>query len=356
MTRWVATAPGKLVLLGEYAVLEGVPALVQAVDRYCRVTLTDCAAGDCRVEAPQLAIPPVRFELGDDGGPCWTEPVPAPFARTAALIESVSRHILAMGGRVTPFRMRVDTSELFDVAGSSPVKLGLGSSAATAVAIDSVLHAAYLSGEDTGTDESDAARVERLLVPGREAQGNAGSGIDLAASLCGGLLGYRIGDGRVEIRPLAWPEEIETCMVWAGEPASTTDLLAAWRRSQEAKPRQSRALSGEMQAVAGAGLSAVEQGDAGEILTCLSDYGEIMGKMNDLVGCEIVTTEHRIAGGLAELLNGVYKPCGAGGGDLGMAASCDERFASRMRHLCRQAGLTTLPIRPTAQGVRVTRE
>ena len=35
----VAKAPGKLVVLGEYAVLAGAPALVLAVDRYCRAEI-----------------------------------------------------------------------------------------------------------------------------------------------------------------------------------------------------------------------------------------------------------------------------------------------------------------------------
>ncbi|WP_376697354.1 mevalonate kinase family protein [Wenzhouxiangella sp. EGI_FJ10305] len=353
MPRWVATAPGKIVLLGEYAVLEGAPALVQAVDRRCRVELVHCQDADCRIEAPQLGIPPVRFRVDDRARLNWQEAVPAPFARTAALIESVLGYIAECGGRPGPFRMRVDTAELFDGSGQDAVKLGLGSSAATAVAIDAVLRAAFLEG---GRKETDFEIVSRLLQPGRKAQGNAGSGIDLAASLCGGLLGYRIRDERIEIRPLSLPGEIKTCFVWAGEPASTAELLTAWRRSREQHPREHGRLLGEMQTVASAGLEAVERGDVQEILACWSDYGEIMGKMNDLVGCEIVTAEHRIAGGLAELLNGVYKPCGAGGGDLGMAASLDSRFRSRMRHLCRQAGLKTLPLRPSEQGVRVTTE
>lgn len=352
MTRWVASAPGKVVLLGEYAVLEGAPALVQAVKRRCRVELTDCAAADCRVDAPQLGIPPVRFALGRAGRLRWQEVVPASFARTAALIDSVLEHIHQRGARIGPFRMRVDTAELFDTQGRRSVKLGLGSSAASAVAIDAILRAAFLD----EPPEPDAETVARLLVPGREAQGNAGSGIDLAASLCGGLLGYAIRNEQIEIRPLVLPPEVKTGFVWAGEPAATAELLAAWRRSRDESPREHDHLLGEMQTVASVGLAAVERGDSAEILACLSDYGEIMGKMNDLVGCEVVTTEHRIASGLAELLGGVYKPCGAGGGDLGMVASLDPKFGSRMRRLCRQAGLRTLAIRPDAQGVRVTRE
>jgi len=354
VTRWVATAPGKVVLLGEYAVLEGAPALVQAVDRYCRVELAPLKTGECLVEAPQLDIAPVRFRLGDDGRAQWNEALPAPFARTAALIESVLEHIARSGGVLTPFRMRVDTAELFDGDGKRPAKLGLGSSAATAVAIDAVLRAAFL--DDAAGSESAVETVARLLVPVRQAQGNAGSGLDLAASLCGGLIVYRIRNLQIEIRSLSLPDEIQTCFVWAGEPASTGELLAAWRRSMAVDSREHGRLLGEMQAVAKSGLEAVECGDAAEILACWSAYGEIMGKMNNLVGCEVVTAEHRIAGALAELLAGVFKPCGAGGGDLGMAASLDADFSSRMRHLCRQAGLRTLPIRPAAQGVQVTRE
>ncbi|MDZ7789645.1 MAG: hypothetical protein U5L08_03975 [Xanthomonadales bacterium] len=353
MSAWAATAPGKVVLLGEYAVLDGAPGLVLAVDRRCRVELKLCRAADCRIEAPQLGIAPVRFEPGEHGRPAWPENLPQSFARTAALIDDVLGHVHELGGRAAPFRLRIDTSELFDSDGSRPVKLGLGSSAATAVAIDAVLHAAFAGGNG---GESEAQTVARLLVPGRAAQGNAGSGIDLAASLCGGVLGYRIAGERVEISRMALPEDIATCFIWAGEPASTTDLLAAWHRSRELAPRSHGRLLGEMQAVAGAGLEAAERGDAAEILARWSDYGEIMGKMNDLLGCEVVTAEHRIGAGLAELLGGVYKPCGAGGGDLGMAASLDGAFRSRMQYLCRQAGLSMLPIGQAEHGVQVTRE
>jgi phosphomevalonate kinase len=352
VTRWVATAPGKVVLLGEYAVLDGAPALVQAVDRRCRVELVTCAAPECRAETPQLDIPAVRFELDDHGRVRWRE-VPAPFARTAALIDSVLEHIAFLGGRVRPFRIRIDTSELFHSDAKRSVKLGLGSSAATAVAIDAVLRAAFI---ESASGESEMETIARLLRPGREAQGNAGSGVDIAASLCGGLLSYRIENAQIQARPMELPEGVRTAFLWAGEPASTGELLAAWRGALEDRPREHGRLLGEMRAVANTGLAAVEANDAATLLACWSDYGDIMGKMNELIGRDVVTVEHRIAGGLAELLGGVYKPCGAGGGDIGMAASDDANFGTRMRHLCRKAGLASLSIGPDAKGVRVTRE
>ncbi len=47
--RFHARAPGKLVALGEYAVLDGAPALVLAIDRYAVATLEPSRDGDCHL-------------------------------------------------------------------------------------------------------------------------------------------------------------------------------------------------------------------------------------------------------------------------------------------------------------------
>ncbi|HUQ50718.1 MAG TPA: hypothetical protein VM692_00765, partial [Gammaproteobacteria bacterium] len=45
----VARAPGKVVALGEYAVLDGAPAVVLAVDRFVEVTIAASPDGACRL-------------------------------------------------------------------------------------------------------------------------------------------------------------------------------------------------------------------------------------------------------------------------------------------------------------------
>src|SRR6185295_6471595 len=52
MTTLVARAPGKLFLLGEYAVLDGAPAIVAAVDRFIEVRLTPRTVRTVRITAP----------------------------------------------------------------------------------------------------------------------------------------------------------------------------------------------------------------------------------------------------------------------------------------------------------------
>jgi len=99
----IASAPGKLILSGEYAVLDGGPALVLAINRRAIATRTKGPRGS----SPFLAA--VADELADRG------------LRDAAEI--------AMA-------IAVDSKAFYDSprAGLAPIKLGLGSSAAVTVA------------------------------------------------------------------------------------------------------------------------------------------------------------------------------------------------------------------------------
>lgn len=348
---WRAKAPGKLMLLGEYAVLDGAPALVLAVDRYCQVELSLCGADEAQIDTPELDQPPLKFQV-EQHRLVWSRPPAGGQARTARLIESIIACRPGSDAGLQPFRMRIDTAALFHGPAGARVKLGLGSSAASAVAIDAALGAAF--GETAGP--SGLASMPHLLDVTRAAQGGQGSGADLAASLCGGLISYRIGGNQPSIRRQSLPDGLVLVPVWTGLPASTGDLVAAWRRAARHRRNDYTRLLAAMRDQAQAGLQAVEGADGAALLACWSEYGRIMGKMNDLVDQPVVTAEHELAAGIAASLGGVYKPCGAGGGDVGLAAALDPLFDAAFREACRQAGLETLSMQPSAAGLQLRRE
>ena len=58
---FVARAPGKLVALGEYAVLDGAPAVVLAVDRYVEAAVGPSEDGSCRLMVRASEIVERRF-------------------------------------------------------------------------------------------------------------------------------------------------------------------------------------------------------------------------------------------------------------------------------------------------------
>ena len=62
-----ASAPGKLILIGEYAVLFGAPAAVMAVNRRASVRIEPSQDDRCRVESPGMGWEAELFGLGSDG-------------------------------------------------------------------------------------------------------------------------------------------------------------------------------------------------------------------------------------------------------------------------------------------------
>ena len=62
------SAPGKLVLIGEYGVLFGAPAVVMAVDRRALVELRSADGTRWILTAPEVAPRSVEFEVSPDGG------------------------------------------------------------------------------------------------------------------------------------------------------------------------------------------------------------------------------------------------------------------------------------------------
>ena len=165
------SAPGNILILGEYAVLEkGGLGAAAAVDVRVHLESTpDSAPGS------SLTVEAVM----PGGSFTWTRERPDDGPLISAIVAAVEK---AAGERTG--RIRVDSSALFGPAGR---KAGFGSSAAVSV----VLCAALLAGANTdantdaGADTSAVARA--ALTAHRSAQGGAGSGYDVYASANGGL-------------------------------------------------------------------------------------------------------------------------------------------------------------------------
>ena len=355
MSPMIATAPGKVILLGEYAVLDGSPALSLAVNRRARVELECCGNDECCIEAEQLGIEPIHFRLHEKGrvewscsGEQWQR-----FSRTGILLEHLCAHAAQRFNRLAPFRLRIDTAELFGDTSVGPVKLGLGSSAAVAVALDAAISA---HASNARALESPQAVFHRILPVYRATQHGHGSGIDLATSLTGGLIEYRLDEAGCHIASRRLPESLRLMFIWVGEPASTADLVGAWRQAQSREPAVAAHISERMQETCQAGLKAVSENDAGELAAQMGVYGRILGTMTDWAGIPVVTAMHRQAMTLAGQAGAHYKPCGAGGGDLGVAAAVAESAMTRLADALTDTGLWPIALAGDEQGVRVTRQ
>lgn len=315
-----AVAPGKVVLLGEYAVLEGHRALCAAVDRYAYVT-----------GSPQK---PARL-LSKNLGISWEGGEAPPELRAALSL------FQALGARGS---WEIDTSPLFAAAAVGqgempPPKLGLGSSGAALAALCVAL----------APERSPLERFQLVQSAHRAAQGGVGSGVDVAASTFGGLLvhqihknpGPKLSFGRCGVALL---------FLASGVAASTVDLVAKVRAAKD-REAVARALA-QISAAAEEAIFALEEESAGRLLKSFQDGSEAARALAEAAQAPLWLPVHSRADQIARAFGGSAKPTGAGGGDIILIAAPEEAVAPLTRKL-QEENLPPLPLQIDPFGARL---
>jgi phosphomevalonate kinase len=311
----VVSAPGKVFLIGEYAVLEGGPAVLAAVSRHAIAQYV-----------PEL--PP----------------------ESPLVAETIKRAVAALGDlapALPPGSPLVNTAAFHQ----DGVKLGLGSSAATAVAAAGAVLS--FAGIDIG------ARRDLLFEVAdeahRAAQGGLGSGGDVAASVHGGFIGYL--RARAEpmakplIRKLSRPRGLQLVVFWTGTSARTPELVQAVRALAARAPTAYANLIDGLRHTADQFVHAFLANDARGTIVHADAYGRLLEKLGASAEVPIVTPPFVEVAALARRLGGAAKPSGAGGGDVGVALFDDEAAAAELTRRC-PAGVSVLDVKVDPDGAR----
>jgi phosphomevalonate kinase len=284
-----ARSPGKIVLSGAYSVLEGAPALVAAVDRY----------------------------------------VVADSTRAAVLVTDEVRTAIDAG--VLPRAPWFDASALRERnADGSSRKLGLGSSAAILAAC-----LAAVLGERCGNDVGGLRETifPMALAAHRKAQGG-GSGVDVAASVFGGILRVRRtpdSAGGLRAAPHGLPDGTVVEVFGSRVAAVTRDLL----RRVSAFAEADRVQCSRLLRTAGEGAEAAAvAGSTEQLLYALAVQVDALTELGDAAGAPIVTPEVRTLrkDAAEEEAAAIFMPSGAGGGDIALwvgSAPSSVRFRER---------------------------
>ncbi len=324
-----ASAPGKVVLWGEYAVLVGASAGVMAIDHLARIDLVARAHG-WRFDATGLLAPSLIAHRR------FTQ------ASVAALPEAILK---AWGYAEYPqdrgAALHIDSHAFYSNTFPTGLekrqrrKLGIGSSAAVCVAAYTVL-ATYF--------ERPAHLSEAIDIHKRW-QGGNGSGLDVAASWHGGLLHFQ--EGRCE--PFAWPIDLRFKLVWTGAPASTPDHVAhfdQWRKTA--------AHTNSLQQLADAAGRLRAHLDSVKFIAYLAEYIDALRAFDHDANLNIFTHDHLRLATIAARSDVIYKPCGAGGGDIGIAISNDAGALEAFTDIVSKESYVVLPSEIAAHGVKLS--
>ena len=261
-----ASAPGKVVLSGNYSVLWGATSLVAAVDRYA---VADPSRPPTHIAEEVLAA----VALGFVDAPCF-----------------------------------VDVSSLrAPTADGGSRKLGLGSSAAITVAT----LAAKALGPALDKDElwRRALRAHRQVQPD-------GSGIDVVASTFGGIRACRmLESGELDQVQHELPPDLWMGVVASNTPSSTAGMLKRVKAFASANP----ALFGQIIGRAKAGAAATaEAKTSAHFIAGLELQDEALRALAESSGAGIFTAEFDHLARAARAAGAFFAPSGAGGGDIGI--------------------------------------
>lgn len=337
----VTSAPGKLFLLGEYAVLDGAPALLTAVDRRVRVAVRAATTRHWQLSTPGAAATTGvdRINLGRDGSlPEDLDPRERTRLRVFA---AVRESVFATLGATTPGSLEISIDSTSFSRGGH--KLGLGSSAAVAVALTAAV------AQSCGLDLTRQQLYSRALMAHRAAQGGTGSGGDIAASMHGGLIQYTRGAPPIQ---LAWPAGLAMLAVVTGTGSSTTQLVGRVQAYAARNPLRYRADIGRLARLAGQAQEALAATNS--FLRLATQYFQALSQLDDHARAGIVTERHRALHRLAVAHGGTFKSSGAGGGDVGLAFCESGRPALLLSAALASAGARVVPLGFGTDGLRQT--
>lgn len=208
-----SSAPAKVYLFGEHAVVYGEPAVPCAIERRASVTVERRDDGRIQVRANDLALDGFTVTWGGRSGDRPDIDVPEPLVEAAMgyLDGAIEQALDAVGGADVGFDVTVE-SEI-------PLGAGLGSSAAVVVAtIDAATR-------ELGTELDPEAIAERAYRVESEVQDGQASRADTFCSAMGGAVRVQGED----CRRLNDPPSLPFVIGYDGNAGDTGELVAGVR-------------------------------------------------------------------------------------------------------------------------------
>jgi len=318
MKKVTASAPGKLMLMGEHSVVYGHPCIVTAVDQRLKVTVTRNGEDIFYLEAPNLDLTTYSKTIDDLG----KKPLP----KSVRFIETLYKNFLQKHPQDTS--IHVTTNSEF----SSYV--GFGSSSAVTVAFAKALTEMY--GIHLTKKELFDLCYETVI----EVQG-VGSGFDLAAAIWGGTIYY--------VTPAKEIEELDFSSAslivgYTGIKADTPTLVRMVRGLKQENPGKINQIFNKISVLVEQGREAIKDHEWAKL-------GELMNKNQDLLRKIQVSTKE-----LEDLIGSANKAgalgaklSGAGGGDC-MLALVDKDNQEQIKQAINQSG-EVISVGLHAQGV-----
>jgi mevalonate kinase len=345
MNKVTVSAPGKLMLLGEHAVVYNHPCLVTAVDQRMWATVEVISEPVFELQAPDAQVKDYKKPISEVGR--------GDISKGAKFVEIAVTNILSHPELVSGSRAKARFRNKFGMTkrqvqndnlgirittkSEFSTRYGFGSSSASILCTIKAISELF----NLGLSKKELFDISYKTV--LDIQGK-GSGFDVAAAVYGGTL-YFVTGGRV-IEPLNI-KSLPLVVGYSGVKADTVNLINKVKESFVNRQDKLNAIFNGIE-------NLVNQGKEALIKMNWQTLGNLMNKNQDLLkelGVSIEKLDNMIK---AALNAGAYggKISGAGGGDC-MIATTTENKKLAVEEAIIHAGGKVINVETNAEGVRV---
>ena len=309
-TTLFSSAPGKLVLTGDYAVLLGAPTITLAINRYATVKLTVELDSGWRLDSSIgiNAQASTLEELRKQPDQSMLDHLVNDLDASEPLPQNASLHL--------------DTSNFYH----GECKLGLGSSASVLVALATLFH--RISGH-TWTD-TELSKIHNSV------QNSNGSGLDVAAARHGGVIEFQKNSNT---RSMSRNRDLHILYLFTQRSAQTGPMLQRFYKAIDTLPESSLDAWVEL-----ASQAVNSYGNTSLFLRNLNELNLFVERFDQSASLGIYSEEHQLANQIARQHDVLYKPSGAGGGDMGLALSEDPDALTRFAQAAQQHNLISIDL------------
>jgi len=324
MKKIIVSAPGKLMLLGEHAVVYNKPCLVTAVDQRLRLTIEVLNIQEFQLDAPDVDTVNYKKQIVGIGK--------GNIPKGAKFVEFAIKNFLDRTP-LTPFirGIKITTKSEFSS------RFGFGSSSASVVCVIKAM--SELFNLNLSPKEIFDLSYKTVL----DVQG-AGSGFDVAAAVYGGT-NYFIKGGKT-IEPLTI-NQLPLIVGYSGVKADTVTLMSEVKEKANKYPKIIEGIYSSIEELvefAKVKLLANDLRSFGELMNINQGYLNALGVSNNKLADMIYAS--RIAGAYGAKLSG------AGGGDCIIAIAPEEKRIS-VEKAIQQAGGEVIKVKTNAKGVKI---
>jgi len=361
------SAPGKLMIAGEWAVLEpGNPSIVAAVNKRVHCKILESKEIEIELKDFSVKSSAVFKNNNLEFTTKLTEEEKKKLIFTKAAIETTFRYL----GKCKSFKITT-RGENTTIKGK---KIGFGSSAASTVAIIASLLA--FNNHDIKSRQGKDLIYKLASIAHYNSQGKMGSSFDIAASTYGGIFSYtrfdpvwleeKIQENKTQgimkkdwpgfhVEELKIPEDLFLIVAWTEEEASTTEMI---KKMNDFLKRDAVLYCTIYDKIANNVYEIIDAWNDEEndrILELIRKNVLILRELTNKSKIDIETRELRKLAEISEKYGGAGKLSGAGGGDCGIAISFNNETMKKIAEALKKEGFILIDATIDKEGVRIER-